>query len=146
MYNHKVMSRLYFDKIKFSNANRLLHIFDEKNVDVLSGKLGVPLMNNNPYPCRDYTGDGFCWEWNKQAKLYINLDKKFTGDSSDDTPNARCYTFRWETLDDTFNPIDCFNIGEDRGQWYGGGLTKDSDWQLDQAKFSFAPFITGDLR
>lgn len=147
MYNQKVMSRLYFEKIKFSQSNRLLHVFDAKGVEVLSGSLGVPLMTNNPLPCRVKPTDGsFCWEWTKMAKLYINLDSKFNGMSSDETPNTRCYTFRWETMDDNFTPIDCFNIGDERGQWYGGGLTRDADWQLDRASFSFAPFVTGDIR
>lgn len=147
MYNHKVMSRLYFDKIKFSNKNRLLHIFDAKGNDILSGNLGVPLGSNNPFVCRESPTDGsFCWEWTKQAKLFINLDKKFTGSNIDDAPATRCYTFRWESLDENFTPTDCFNIGEERGQWYGGGLTKDADWQLERGSFAFAPFISGDIR
>lgn len=147
MYNHKVTSRLYFDKIKFSNENRDLRLFDEKGVDVLSGSLGKPLGTNTPFVCRDKTSDGsFCWEWNNQAKLFINLDSKFTGVSDDDTQSSRCYNFHWESLDEGFIPIDCFDIGEERGQWYGGGLTKNADWQLDQAKFGFAPFVSGDIR
>lgn len=147
MYNQKVMSRLYFENIKFSSTNRLLHVFDAKGNDVLSGNLGVPIMSNKPFNCRDKPTDGSaCWEWTKQAKLFINLDKKFTGVSSDDTPTTRCYNFRWESLDENFNPIDCFNIGEERGQWYGGGLTRDADWQLERGSFAFAPFVSGDIR
>lgn len=147
MYNQKVTSRLYFEKIKFNNADRLLRIFDEKGAAVLTGNLGVPLISPKPFVCRDKPTDGsFCWEWTKQAKLHINLDKKFTGASSDDTLSSRCYTFRWESLDENFTPIDCFNIGEERGQWYGGGLTRDSDWQLERGSFPFAPFVTGDIR
>jgi myogenesis-regulating glycosidase len=147
MYNHKVMSRLYFEKIKFSNANRLLHVFDDKGIDVLSGDLGVSLGTNTPFTCREKSTDGsFCWEWTKQAKLHINLDSKFTGASADDTQSSRCYTFHWESLDENFVPIDCFNIGEERGQWYGGGLTKDADWQLERGSFPFAPFVSGDIR
>lgn len=147
MYNQKVTSRLYFEKIKFNHAGRLLRIFDEKGIAVLTGNLGVPLVSDKPFACREKPKDGsFCWEWTKQAKLHINLDKKFTGVSSDNTPNSRCYTFRWESMDENFTPIDCFNIGEERGQWYGGGLTRDSDWQLERGSFPFAPFVTGDIR
>lgn len=147
MYNHKIMSRLYFEKIKFGTETRLLHVFDEKGADVLSGNLGLPLGTNKPFSCREKPKDGsVCWEWTKQAKLYINLDQKLTGVSSDDTPATRCYNFRWESLADDFTPIDCFNIGEERGQWYGGGLTKEADWQLERGSFPFSPFISGDIR
>lgn len=147
MYNHKVMSRLYFEHIKFSSADRLLHVFDAKGIDVLSGSLALSLGGNKPFSCREITKDGSeCWEWTKQAKLYVNLDQKFTGASFDNTPSTRCYNFRWVALDENFIPFDCFNIGEERGQWYGGGLTKDADWQLDRGSFPFAPFITGDIR
>jgi myogenesis-regulating glycosidase len=147
MYNHKVMSRLYFEKIKFKSEERLFHLFDAKGTKVLSGNLGVPITNNKPFSCQEKMDDGsFCWEWTKQAKLFINLDKKFTGSSSDNTPTARCYNFRWESLDENFTPIDCFNVGEERGQWYGGGLTKEADYQLEKGSFDFAPFISGDIR
>lgn len=144
------MSRLYFDNVKFKTANRLLHIFDEKGADVLSGNLGVLLGTNQPFTCREKTTDGsFCWEWTHQAKLYINLDEKFDGKivkGAPPSPVTKCYTFKWESLDENFHPIDCFNIGEERGQWYGGGLTKDADWQLDRGSFPFAPFMSGDIR
>lgn len=147
MYNHKVMSRLYFEKIKFSKEDRLLKVFDEKGIDVLTGGLGLTLGTNQPFVCQEKTFDGsFCWEWNKQAKLHINLDRKFTGASDDETQSSRCYNFHWESLDESFIPIDCFDIGEERGQWYGGGLTKNADWQLDRAHFAFAPFVSGDIR
>ncbi|CRL05727.1 CLUMA_CG018756, isoform B [Clunio marinus] len=147
MYNRKVTSRLYFDHIKFNGVDRLLHILDAKERNVLSGNLGVPLFDSKPFSCKDKPKDGsFCWEWTRQAKLYVNLDSKFTGVSSDEMPSTRCYTFRWESIDENFEPIDCFNIGEERGQWYGGGLTRDADWQLDRATFSFASFISGDIR
>lgn len=147
MYNQKVMSRLYFENVKFKTATRLLHVFDAKGSDVLSGNLGVPLGSNQPFTCRDKTTDGsFCWEWTKQAKLFINLDEKFSDVGTEDEPSTRCYTFRWESLDENFNPIDCFNLGEERGQWYGGGLTRDADWQLERGSFPFAPFISGDIR
>lgn len=148
MYNHKITSKLYFENVKFKTATRLLHVFDAKGADVLSGNLGVELGTNQPFPCREKTNDdSSCWEWTNQAKLIINLDEKFKGnDARDNYPSTRCYTFRWISLDEKFNPLDCFNIGEERGQWYGGGLTRDADWQLDRASFAFAPFVSGDIR
>jgi myogenesis-regulating glycosidase len=147
MYNQKIMSRLYFENIKFRSEDRLLHVFDAKGNNVLSGDLGVKLGTTKPFACRDRPSDGsVCWEWTKQAKLFINLDDKFTGISSDDTQSTRCYNFRWESMDENFTPLDCFNIGEERGQWYGGGLTKDADWQLERGSFPFAPFVSGNIR
>lgn len=140
------MSRLYFDHIKFSSSKRMLHVYDAKGIDVLSGNLGAEIAIEKPYGCIDDPGDGsVCWEWTKLARLYVNLDEKFTGYSADGSAATRCYTFRWESLDPRYNPIDCFNIGEERGQWYGGGITRDADWQLERGSFGFAPFITGDI-
>lgn len=154
MYKHKIESRLYYEHIKFTEKDRLLHVFDAKGNNVLSGDLGVTLGTAKPFPCSDKPSDGsVCWEWTKQAKLFINLDKKLTGVSSDGTQSTRCYNFRWESLEEIFSPIDCFHLekrGEervqDRGQWYGGGLTKNADWQLERGSNPFAPFITGNIR
>lgn len=58
---------------------------------------------------------------------------------------AKCYTIRWESLGPDFFPIDCYDVSEENGHWYGGGLTKNGDWPLERASFDFAPFITGDV-
>lgn len=142
---------MYFDHIKFNSAKRLLHISNEKGVEVLSGSLAISMAIPKAYACEHKENiSEECWEWTKTAKLHVSLDDKWRGGSmgggQESYPNARCYNFRWESLHENFHPTDCFNIGSERGKWYGGGLTYNSSWQLEQAKFNFTPFITGDIR
>lgn len=147
MYNHKVMSKMYFKHIKFNSAKRLLHVSNEKGVEVLSGSLAVSMIVPKAYACELKENFSECWEWSKTAKLHISLDDKWQGNmGSEEQSNARCYNFRWESLSDNFNPTDCFNVGSERGKWFGGGMTHNANWQLEQAKFNFTPFITGDIR
>lgn len=150
MYNQKVMSKMYFENIKFNTVARTLNIFDTtKGNVVLRGNLAQGMMHSKPYPCHDkLVGKNIeCWEWTGMAKLFMSLDEKYVGASTkDNAPSPRCYNFRWESIDDDFHPIDCFDISGETGQWYGGGVTRDSDWQLNEASLPFSPFITGDTR
>ncbi|KAL7019628.1 hypothetical protein ACKWTF_011184 [Chironomus riparius] len=150
MYNHKVTSKMYFEHIKFSSGKRQLFVSDTNGSNVLSGSLGTTIHIPKAYLCRDIVTDekeNVCWEWSKLAKLHISLDKKFRGNSSPkEYPTSRCYNFRWESLSENFHPTDCFKIGSDLGQWYGGGVTKNAEWLLEKNAFNFTPFITGDVR
>lgn len=141
---------MYFEHIKFNDGKRLLHVANEKGVEVLSGSLAISLSLPKAYACEHKDGPkGECWEWSKTAKLHLSLDEKLRGNfkvQDQEIQQARCYNFRWESLSENFNPTDCFKIGEDRGKWFGGGLLKTSSWQLEQSKFNFTPFVTGDIR
>lgn len=147
MYNHKIMSKMYFEHIKFNSGKRLLHLTNEKGVEVLSGNLAISISTPKAYACEHKENpDEECWEWSKTAKLHVTLDTKLKGNAGQEFQTARCYNFRWESLNENFHPTDCFNIGDDRGKWFGGGLLKNSSWQLEESKFNFTPFITGDIR
>ena len=145
MYNQKIMSKLYFEKIKFTSSKRLLNVFDTKGNDVLSGNLGPTLNIEKPSKCllENELNDGsVCWQWSKIARMYLNADDSLV--TSEDASSVKCYKIKWESLDGNYNPINCFNIGDEHGNWYGGGLTNTSDWPLERASFKFSPFITGD--
>lgn len=147
MYDQKVRSRLYFEQIKFNKDNRIIHIFS-KGQSILSGNLGATIHLEHPYKClpQDELDDGSeCMEWNGVARLYLNLDTPFLKQQPVNS-SVRCYTVRWDALHEDYHPTDCFNIGSDRGQWYGGGLTKDADFPLHKASFKLSPFISGDSR
>lgn len=148
MYNQKIMSKMYYEHIKFNSVQRSINVFDAKGNVVLRGDLALGLRHSKPYKCRDkLTGKNIeCWEWTNMAKLFLSLDEKFNGVSSDNAPTIKCYNFRWETLAEDFSPIDCFNLGAESGMWYGGGITKDADWLLNEGSLPFSPFITGDAR
>jgi myogenesis-regulating glycosidase len=147
MYYQKVQSRMYFENIKFRNVERKIVINDAMGKTVLSGQLALAMGQSKSYKCRDKVDKNTeCWEWTGTTKLFVSLDEKLNGDSSDNSPTARCYNFRWESLEEGYTPIDCFNIGGDYGQWYGGGITKDTDWILNAGSLPFSPFVTGDER
>ncbi|XP_039438823.1 myogenesis-regulating glycosidase isoform X1 [Culex pipiens pallens] len=141
MYNQKLLAKSYFESVKLHKKTRGLRILDPKGNDLLTGLLGIGMNIDKPYNClvKDLRDDGsVCYEWNSKARLYMNLEKTTS-------PEIKCYSFSWETLVDGYYPTDCFDIGEDRGYWYGGGLTKGIDYPLGKASFDFAPFVTGDI-
>ncbi|XP_055540065.1 myogenesis-regulating glycosidase isoform X2 [Wyeomyia smithii] len=141
MYNQKLMAKSYFESVKLHKTTRALRIRDSKGANLLTGVLAVGSFIEKPYHClaHDLRDDGsVCYEWNSMARLYMNLVKTTS-------PDIKCYSFIWESLTDNYFPTDCFDIGEDRGFWYGGGLPKGIDYPLSKASFDFAPFITGDI-
>lgn len=95
-------------------------------------------MDGKPFHCVNGNVDdgSLCIEWDGEARLYLNEDKKHSG----------CFTLRWQALMNGSFPTDCFDIAGDGVQWYGGGITQNNDWPLSKGKFDFVPFITGDAR
>lgn len=73
-------------------------------------------------------------EWDQNARLYLKYEEK---------NGIECHDIKWEALHENVFPQDCYEL---KGNWYGGGITKENDYPFDQATFGFAPFITGDSR
>lgn len=140
MYNQKLLNKSYFESIKFHKKTRRFRLLDGKGMDLLTGELGTSLSVEQPYNClpENLKADGsVCYEWTSKARLYMNSAK---GPGSD----IKCYSFHWETLLDGLEPTDCFDIAEERGYWYGGGMTKVVEYVLGTASFAANPFVTGD--
>ncbi|XP_037915972.1 myogenesis-regulating glycosidase isoform X2 [Hermetia illucens] len=139
MYHNKVLTRSYFDKIKFNNAKRLLTVYNDKGDKILTGNLGTTVMADKPFHCLsdDIVNDGsVCLEWTDIARMYMNYEN---------LDIYRCYSIKWQALGEGIYPTDCYDISfKDGGYWYGGGLTKNANWPLNSADFDFTPFITGD--
>lgn len=136
MYEQHVLSYLYFGRIQFDKETRVFRIFEHRR-KFIEGRLGRNILDGKPFHCvNGNANDGsLCIEWDGEARLYLNEDKKHDG----------CFTLRWQALKNGTYPTDCFHIGE-KNHWYGGGITKNNDWPLSRAKFDFEPFITGDAR
>lgn len=91
-----------------------------------------------PYHCLEENSleDGsICLEWDQNARLYFSYEEK---------NGADCFDIKWEALSENVFPQDCYDFPEDKGHWYGGGITKQNNYPFDQATFDFSPFITGD--
>uniref|UniRef100_A0A182MJV1 Glycoside hydrolase family 31 N-terminal domain-containing protein n=1 Tax=Anopheles culicifacies TaxID=139723 RepID=A0A182MJV1_9DIPT len=142
MYNQKLLAKSYFENIKFHKKTRNFRLLDGKGSELLTGVLGTSLNIEQPYNClpKDLKDDGsVCYEWNSKARLYMNVAK------SPGPPDIKCYTFHWESLLADLYPTDCFDVSEERGFWYGGGLTKGIDYILGKATIPAGPFVTGDI-
>lgn len=138
MYQQHVLNFLYFGRIQFDKDTRVFRIFDNQmRRKFIEGRLGRNIVAGRAFRCVDgNANDGsLCIEWDGEARLYLNQDDKMDG----------CFNLRWQALKNGTFPTDCFDIG-DKVQWFGGGITKNSDWPLSRAKFDFEPFITGDAR
>lgn len=137
MYDYKVTSKLYFERVKFTQPSRALKIFSQDKQDVLlRGHLGVH-TNLGPKPVRCKTGDlnELCFEWGRKAKLFISETEL---DSS-----VSCYNVQWLPLNENLRALDCYKM--DAGvHWFGGGLTRDLAWPLEEGSVPLSPFVSGD--
>lgn len=43
-------------------------------------------------------------------------------------------------------PNDCFDWGDTKVQWYGGGQSSNLSWPLNAGSIDYTPFITGDIQ
>lgn len=139
MYDYKVLSKMYFERIKFGHPTRSLKVFSaDKAQLLLRGQLGVNTgLGAKPVRCKTRDLNELCFEWGRKAKLMISetaLDKEIS-----------CYNVKWEPLNENIRAFDCFKM--DAGvHWYGGGLTRDLNYPLEEglAGVPLSPFITGD--
>uniref|UniRef100_A0A182Q2S0 Glycoside hydrolase family 31 N-terminal domain-containing protein n=1 Tax=Anopheles farauti TaxID=69004 RepID=A0A182Q2S0_9DIPT len=141
MYQQKLLAKSYFETIKFHKKTRNFRLLDGKGAELLTGMLGTGLNVEQPYNClpKNLKDDGsVCYEWNSKARLYMNLAKS-------PAPDIKCYSFEWESLLADLYPTDCFDASEDRGFWYGGGLTNGIEYILGKASLPEGPFVTGDI-
>lgn len=139
MYDYKVLSKMYFERIKFKDSTRSLRIYgpDKKQV-LLRGSLGLHThLGPKPVRCQTSDLDELCFEWGRKAKLFIS--------QSELTGSINCFDIRWEPLDEHIRAMDCYKM--DVGvHWFGGGLTHDNAWPLEEADVPLTPFVTGQGR
>lgn len=141
MYNQKVLAKLYFDRIKLSKETRSIRVFDSKETEVVTGRLGIMGLGPKPFRCLNENNldpNTLCLEWDGKARLYIG--------SSHISPTIPCYNIKWQALSEGLYPTDCYNVDEEQDHWYGGGLTREAKWPFEKESFEFAPFITGDAK
>lgn len=139
MYDYKVLSKMYFERIKFSQQTRTFKLFTEDKTEIiLRGRLGLG-SNLGPKPIRCKTNDlnELCFEWGRKMKLFVSeteLDKSIS-----------CYNVQWEPLNDNVRALDCYEM-EEGVHWYGGGLTRELAWPLEEGRdgVPLSPFVTGD--
>ncbi|EDW53039.1 GM12624 [Drosophila sechellia] len=140
-YHQQVLTRSYFQKIKFNSNDRIFRILSHEDKEVISGQLGVTLgFDTAPFHCLEEQrrSDGsVCIEWNGMARLHLNFEDKGV---------FRCYTLQWQALTPGLLPTDCYELKRDNGLWFGGGVTKGQEWSLSYANFDFAPYASGDSK
>ncbi|XP_037726253.1 myogenesis-regulating glycosidase isoform X1 [Drosophila subpulchrella] len=140
-YHQQMLTKSYFQKIKFNSHDRIFRILSHEDKEVISGQLGVTLgFDTAPFHCLEENrrSDGsVCIEWNGVARLHLNFEDKGV---------FRCYTLQWQALTQGLLPTDCYELKRDNGLWFGGGVTKGQEWSLSYANFDFAPYASGDSK
>ncbi|XP_060663430.1 myogenesis-regulating glycosidase isoform X1 [Drosophila nasuta] len=138
-YHQQVLTKSYFQKIKFNSKDRIFRILSHEDKEVIMGHLGVTLGSDTaPFHCLEdhRRSDGsVCIEWNGIARLHMNFEDKKV---------FRCYTLQWQALTPGLLPTDCYELKRDNGLWFGGGITKGQEWSLSYANFDFMPYASGD--
>lgn len=138
LYHQQVLTRAYFEKIKFNKAKRVIRIFNTDGIEIINGRLGTTINYDTVYPCldEDFKDDGsICLEWMNRARLYLNFRQV--------NPEVRCYNIHWMSLSPGITPTDCYDWHKLNGHWFGGGQTSDGQWPLERGTYNFSPFITG---
>ncbi|XP_043473616.1 myogenesis-regulating glycosidase isoform X3 [Leptopilina heterotoma] len=139
-YNTHVLQRAYFDRFRFNNNERLMHIYNRAGSEIIAARLGLGISSESGvFEClpQHRKRKSVCLEWLDQTRLYLSHGER---DSMD------CYKFIWQSLSPSFNPKDCFDWSHNRGHWYGGGQIQNMAYPLEQGKLDLSPFITGDIQ
>lgn len=91
-----------------------------------------------PFHClpeNSFNDGSICLEWDQNARVYFNYQAK---------NGIECHYIKWEALSHNVYPQDCYEFTEEKGNWYGGGITRLNEYPFDHATFDFSPFVTGD--
>lgn len=98
MYHTKVLTRLYFDKVKLDKHRRHIEIFAASGGAArIVGQLGGNIHASKPFACLDRPANAtaMCLEWDSVARLHMSHQP---GNESD------CYTIEWHALTEAHFP------------------------------------------
>lgn len=135
LYHQQILTKAYFEKIKFNKAKRLIRIFNADGAEIIKGRLGTTLNYDKVYPCLDEVNGSVCLEWMNRARLYLSFYERPGG--------VKCYNIHWMSLSGSVAPTDCYDWNSESGHWYGGGQTMDGQWPLERGAYGLTPFVTG---
>lgn len=90
-----------------------MRLFGVDGHEIAFGYLGVDLADREKaFDClaehRDLPNVQ-CFEWMQKARLYLSHEERPEG--------LNCYTVEWFSLSDKYDPVDCYEDGEQYGHW-----------------------------
>lgn len=144
LYHQQALTKAYFDNVQFNEPKRMIRIYNNDDVEILRVNLAVNIHGKTKaYPClpEHRRNDGSeCLEWLHTLRFYV---KSQPHDPAAD--NTTCYAVHWQALRDDIHPNDCFDWGDTKVNWYGGGLSLNVSWPINYGFMDYTPFITGDI-
>ncbi|CAH2049651.1 unnamed protein product, partial [Iphiclides podalirius] len=153
LYHRQALTKTYFERVRFNGPKRILSIHTKDDVEILRASLAVGLgVSAKAYPCLETTHgeESWCLEWARALRLRLYPLRRAASTSASATTssaiNATCYAIHWTALHPDAEPTDCFDWGETKLRWYGGGQSLNLTWPLDAGAIDFTPFITGDIQ
>ncbi|XP_075979461.1 myogenesis-regulating glycosidase isoform X1 [Anticarsia gemmatalis] len=145
LYHQQALTKAYFNNVQFNEPKRLIRIYNKDDVEILRASLAVNIHGKvKAYPClREHRrNDGSeCLEWLHTLRFYL---KSLPHDPGAD--NTTCYSVHWKALRDDVHPNDCFDWGDTKVNWYGGGQSSNVSWPINSGYLDYTPFITGDMQ
>ncbi|XP_025411916.1 myogenesis-regulating glycosidase isoform X2 [Sipha flava] len=137
---HDSLQKAYFKYTRFNKEDRFLRLYGVDGHEIAFGYLGVDLAEREKaFDClaagHRKPSDVQCFEWMQKARLYLSHEERPEG--------LNCYTVEWSSLTDKYNPVDCYEDGEQYGHWYGGGRTLGMAWPVQLGTVEMSPFVTG---
>ncbi|XP_062530763.1 myogenesis-regulating glycosidase isoform X6 [Bombyx mori] len=144
LYHQQAHSKTYFRNVQLNEPKRLIRIYNEDDVEILKANLAVGVQGKiKAFPClpEDRRNGSQCLEWLHTLRFYMKSQPHDPG-----LDNTTCYSIHWQALRPDVTPTDCFDWGDTKVHWYGGGQSFNLTWPLDAGSISFTPFVTGDMQ
>lgn len=110
--------RTYLDRIRFTEEDRLMRVYDDAGLEVLRGHMGDSFPHSDQsYECHDRhrpPNSTICLEWMGRGRFSLaKADNKNHDDKS------RCYRIIWQALSEDTFPTDCYEMSSH--MWFGAG-------------------------
>ncbi|CAL4093313.1 unnamed protein product, partial [Meganyctiphanes norvegica] len=158
-YHQHLLELKIFNRLKFTEDGRILHIYNDEWKPQTTALLGTTLDSHMlPEDCTHYLHymhehnktikspkpegggtyeDFVCLDWTYQARL--QLRKLY------DFEDVHCYLVWWVGNHDRLTLRDCVLMGEEDGTWWGGGEMTGGGYPLNKANIPPTPMMTGEL-
>ena len=124
MYFHTVVivffssQRSYFERIRFSEEDRLMRVFDDAGLEALRGHMGATFpLTEKAYKCHDKhrpPNATVCLEWMGRGRFSLTRTENQHHDDK-----SRCYSVMWQSLSPDTQPTDCYEMNGHF--WFGAG-------------------------
>jgi len=108
-YYQQLSKRSYFERIRFTEEDRLMRVFDDAGLEALRGHMGATFpLTEKAYKCHDKhrpPNATVCLEWMGRGRFSLTRAENQHHDDK-----SRCYSVMWQSLSPDMQPTDCYEM------------------------------------